>query len=36
MKEFLTALGLLLISFGVIKLAIAIIQHRKERDHGRK
>ena len=29
MKQFLTALGLLLIAFGVVKLVIALIQRRK-------
>lgn len=29
MKQFLTALGLLLIAFGLVKLVIALIQRRK-------
>lgn len=36
MKEFLTALGALLIAFGVVKLVIAVIQRRKENAHGRE
>lgn len=33
MKEFLTALGLLMIAFGVVKLALAIILRKKEMRH---
>lgn len=36
MKEFLTALGLLLVTFGAVKLILATVQRRKEKDHGRK
>lgn len=36
MKEFLSALGLLLIAFGAVKFVLAIVQRRRERDNGRK
>ena len=31
MKEFLSALGLILIAFGVVKLAVALIARKKDR-----
>lgn len=31
MKEFVTALGVLLVAFGVIKLVIALVQRGKEK-----
>lgn len=34
MKEFLTALGLMMIAFGAAKLVLAIVQRRKERNDG--
>lgn len=36
MKEFLSALGLLLIAFGAVKLVLAAVQWRKEQNNGRK
>jgi len=36
MKEFLTALGVLLIAFGVVKLVLALCQRRKEKIDGRE
>lgn len=36
MKEFLSALGLLLIAFGAAKLVLAILQRRRERNNGGK
>lgn len=36
MKEFLTALGVLLIVLGAVKLILAIVQRRKEQNYGRK
>lgn len=36
MKEFLSALGLLLIAFGAVKLVLAILQRRRERNNGGK
>lgn len=34
MKEFLTALGVLMIAFGAVKLVLALVQKRKEDEHG--
>jgi len=34
MKEFLTALGVLLIAFGTVKLVLALCQRRKEETDG--
>lgn len=36
MKEFLSALGLMLIAFGAVKLVLAILQRRRERNNGGK
>lgn len=36
MKEFLAALGLLLIAFGAVKLILAMVQRRKEQNDGRE
>lgn len=36
MKEFLTALGMLMIVFGAVKLVLALVQRRKERNDGRE
>jgi len=36
MKEFLTALGVLLIAFGAVKLVLALRQRRKEKMNGRE
>ena len=36
MKEFLTALGVLLIAFGAVKLVLAAVQRRKEQNDGRE
>lgn len=36
MKEFLSALGLLLIAFGAVKLVLAILQRRREQNNGGK
>lgn len=36
MKEFLAALGLLLIAFGAVKLILATVQKRKEQERERE
>ncbi len=36
MKEFLTALGVLLIAFGAVKLVLALCWRRKEKTDGRE
>lgn len=36
MSKFLWSLGLLLLAFGVVKLALALIQRQKERANGER